>query len=185
MAKARGGFARCRDRLARQPAIFGMGDNGQAKPRRIRQDAQHDAGIRDPLPPGADRLCACRLHKADFGEFRAFKATRSGSDRMNPEVGLACTGRLPNQGGVVQQRGLVRHQRGARDSAEMKGRFVGGKYAQVDETGGNDQSACVDRVGVFGDGYVARRNDPGACDQQRARHGCIACGIGQFAVYDG
>src|SRR3546814_6429669 len=77
------------DGLARQPRILGMGDDGEAEAGGVGEDAHHHARIRDPLAAGADRLRACRLHHADFGQFRALEAPRGGGDGVDPEIGFA------------------------------------------------------------------------------------------------
>src|SRR3546814_10620891 len=126
-------------------AIFGMDDDSEPKRGSILQHPEHDARIRDPMASGSNRLRACCLHQADFGHFPALKSPRRGGQRMNPEIGFACSCRMLNQSRIVERRRLIGHQRRAGNAAEMESRLDGLEHAEVNNHWSNQQAASVDK----------------------------------------
>src|SRR3546814_4676188 len=126
-------LARSSHRMGGKTAIFGMDDDSEPKRGSILQHPEHDARIRDPMASGSNRLRACCLHQADFGHFPALKSPRRGGQRMNPEIGFACSCRLLNQSRDVERRRLIGHQRRAGNAAAMESRLVGLEHAEVNK----------------------------------------------------
>src|SRR3546814_6087418 len=72
------------------------------------------------------------------------------SDLVDPQVGLAALCRALDQAGIVERPAAIGHQCGARDAAEMKGRLVGRKDAQVDDAGGQPLALRLDPLRAVG-----------------------------------
>src|SRR3546814_16069573 len=95
----------------------------------------------------------CSSDLADFGHFPALKSPRRGGQRMNPEIGFACSCRMLNQSRIVERRRLIGHQRRAGNAAELESRLVGLEHAEVNNAWSNQQAAkirrasCRERVG--------------------------------------
>ncbi len=67
----------------------------------------------------------------------ARQLARRGAERVDPQIGLAAFRDIADPAWQIERRGLVRHQRGAGDAAEMERRLVDREHAEIDQAGRN------------------------------------------------
>ena len=123
-----------------------MGHDHETLHRGILQQAQHHARIGDPAPPGGDPPGPRLLHQRDLGELAAFQPPGGGGERVDPEIGLAALGDEADPARQVERRGLVGHQRAARDPPELERGLVDGEDAEIDEPRRDQPPARVDHL---------------------------------------